>query len=601
VALVCPLVFWYFHCTTFTNGDEAGYLAALDIAYSRIQSEGFSARDPLSRGIPGSHLMLGPELGLPAMFVFSGDVMVSSRVTLFFFYLLVLLYTFLNVNLICRDKVLAVFATCIIGSAPWLVRHAQIFLNEIAWIAAIAAAVYHMCRCDECQKKLHSIAGGLAIGLAICVRPIETFVTCLPLVCLLIARYSRRVTLEQWLYAIIVATAAIVLLGIRLRDSHARMTNYLVVVGGLWIFTMISCAMFRNRLGFKLWIMAAVIPALFFWIPRIQPFYVQVFSCTFGNTAKVNPGAIANATLLDLFEAFLLLFGHENFVFLALLLLALLSTRRLSVAKRLGPPGYLWMVLACLLGVALIIGSERASGCYDPRRLFAGAYLLLVFGLGWMLAQFTVPPQGDRKSLPLARVMAGGYALIAVAVMTNCYVFHGTKPYGMAFETNPETTYQDGVVRSVNSNVEKGAVVLPLGVSNYINKDHVALLARLEKSHQTWIVDNRLVEAKDVEESFHYLATYRQGEYIVADMDSDANPPSHKVYHALIRRIVDSYTQAVASNREVPGKILLIGDRRYLLTRARDAVAYTLSKVVGPNPGAATGASCRIQQEPNRR
>ena len=53
VALVYPLVFWYFHCTSFNSGDEAGYLSALDIAYSRIQSEGFSAWPSRNRSHPG--------------------------------------------------------------------------------------------------------------------------------------------------------------------------------------------------------------------------------------------------------------------------------------------------------------------------------------------------------------------------------------------------------------------------------------------------------------------------------------------------------------------------------------------------------------------
>ena len=207
-ALVYPLVFWYFHCTSFNGGDEAGYLSALDFAYSRIQSEGYSALPSFSRGLPGSHHMLGPELGLLAMFLFAGKVIVAYRATLFFFYLLVLLYTFLNVNLICRDKALAVFATCIIGSAPWLVRHAQIFFNEIAWIAAISAAVYHTYSSDGWQKRVHSLAGGMAVALAICVRPVETFVTCFPLACLVAMRSYRRGIMDQASYAIGVASTA---------------------------------------------------------------------------------------------------------------------------------------------------------------------------------------------------------------------------------------------------------------------------------------------------------------------------------------------------------------------------------------------------------
>ncbi len=146
------------------------------------------------------------------------------------------------------------------------------------------------------------------------------------------------------------------------------------------------------------------------------------------------------------------------------------------------------MILAVLIGVALTIGLELASGGFDERRIYLGTYLLLVFGLGWMLARFNGPPQGKRKLLPAARVMAGAYASIAIAVMTNCYVFGGTKPYGMALASNPDTTYQDGVVHAVNRTAERGAVVVPLGVSGYINKDYAALLARLEKGPQTWIV-----------------------------------------------------------------------------------------------------------------
>ena len=62
---------------------------------------------------------------------------------------------------------------------------------------------------------------------------------------------------------------------------------------------------------------------------------------------------------------------------------------------------------ASLIGIALTIGMELASGVFEERRLYLGTYLLLVFGLGWVLAQFNGPAQGNRKLLPLARVMAG--------------------------------------------------------------------------------------------------------------------------------------------------------------------------------------------------
>ena len=169
---------------------------------------------------------------------------------------------------------------------------------------------------------------------------------------------------------------------------------------------------------------------------------------------------------------------------------------------------------------------------------------------------------------------------MVIAVMINCCVFGGTKLCGMAFASNPETKYQDGLVHTVDSTLENGAVVIPLGVSGFINKDYAALLARLEKSRQTWIVDNHLVEAKDVDDAFHYLSTYHQGEYVVTDMDTEPNPPSHKVYHALIRRIVDSYRQAVASNEEVSGKMFSVEGRTYLLTRAQDAVALARAQSV---------------------
>jgi hypothetical protein len=242
----------------------------------------------------------------------------------------------------------------------------------------------------------------------------------------------------------------------------------------------------------------------------------------------------------------------------------------------------LWIALAAVLGVALTIGLELSSGAYEERRLYLGSYLLLVFGLGWLLAQFN--GRGNRKLLGAARVMAGVYAALAIAVTINCHVFGGTKPYGMAIAGNPDTTYLTGVVRAVDDRVEDGAVVIPLGVSGYIDKDYARLQARLDNSRQTWIVDNYLVDARDVDAAFRCLAIYQRREYVVADMDTEPNPPSHKVYHALIRRIVDAYRQAVArapggphvpmgaGRREVSGKTFFVADRQYLLTTAQEAV-----------------------------
>jgi hypothetical protein len=581
-ALVYPLVFWYFHCTTFKSGDESGYLSGLDAAYSKIQSEGFSALPSLLRGIEGSHVMLGPELGLLPMFLSAGNVIFSYRVTLFFFYLLVLLYTFLNVTLICHDKALAVFLTCIIGSTPWLVEHAQVFYNEIAWIAAILAAVYHTQCCDGWQKKLHSLAGGLAIGLAICVRPMETFVTCLPLACFLIVRFRRRVTFEQAAYAMAVTSAAVILLVLRLRDgntSSGRLKIYFAIAGGLSALAIIYCAAFRNRLGFKLWTISAVIPALLFWTVRIKDLYVHVYACTFGTMAKVNAGAIPNAHLLDYLKNFMAVLGYDNVAFLAILLLILLYTRRLGTPKVPGRLGYLWMALVCLVGVALTIAIQLASGVFDQRRFYLGTCLFLVFGLGWVLAQFNDPPENNEKSLRLGRAMAGAYAFIAIAIMTNCIVFGGTKPYGRGFHTSGETC-QNGMVHAVNCNVASGAVIVPLGVSRYIDKDHAALLARLERSDRKWIVDSPLAWATNIDDAFKRLSAYDHGEYVVVDLDSDPSPTIHIVYHAMIRRIVDSYKQAVASNREVPGIILSVENRKYLLTTARDAVALARAQSV---------------------
>ncbi len=92
--------------------------------------------------------------------------------------------------------------------------------------------------------------------------------------------------------------------------------------------------------------------------------------------------------------------------------------------------------------------------------------------------------------------------------------------------------------------------------------------------------DNRLVDAKDVDDAVQCLSTYHQGEYVVTDMGTDANPPTHKVYHALIRRIVDSYERAVAANGKAPGKTFSIEGRKYLLTRAQDAVAAARAQSV---------------------
>ena len=107
------------------------------------------------------------------------------------------------------------------------------------------------------------------------------------------------------------------------------MSHYLAIAGGLFALAIIDWAIVRKLRGFKLWIIGAVIPAIFFWIPRIHGFYVHVQACMFGSIMKANPGAIAKANLLDFFKDLLLVVGYENIFSVALLLLSLRVAARI--------------------------------------------------------------------------------------------------------------------------------------------------------------------------------------------------------------------------------------------------------------------------------
>ena len=318
-----------------------------------------------------------------------GNALAAMYIVCPVLYCIFLLYVSLLLNSVLQGIRLA-FALLLVGTHITLVAIGLDFWAELPYCVASAAAVYHFCKCDNFQNRRHCVAAGVALGLALCFRPIVgggTFAAPLFVYLYLSIRNSSI----RWRDA-----------GIWLLYAAAGMA----IMGGMDLMPNIRSWAGTGLLGFL------IVTTIAFGFGSMKRFQLNTNNLLAASTAfalvvgwyglfasEVYGWAFAN-TYGDLVRVHLTLFPHprgEPFAFLSLIAKYTVTAPTLGVLlialgamvirafgqRKLPKPGPTTVLVGAICIVPLVGTLTTYNG--DPRYLVFPAFVLMLSCTGWFL------------------------------------------------------------------------------------------------------------------------------------------------------------------------------------------------------------------------
>ncbi|HEY5313364.1 MAG TPA: hypothetical protein VIK18_12630, partial [Pirellulales bacterium] len=279
------LVAWHCRDTRIPNDDAGQYTQTAADIY-RPLSDGkplkFIKNMYLKRGFRPVSLPCFAALCLPLA---GGDLKTATGLALCGFYLLLYVYSFRLLRLFTSFSAAACGAA-IASTLPWILQYSSVFFADVPMVAAMVAALYHAQRCETWTSLPHSAALGVALALAISLRPIEPLPAAATLLAfLLVAGWSsKRIGLADLRLASIPAASLLILLllcvfsVLRSKELAAGLFCPALVLYGR--------AIARNRSPLNRCFAATVMALLggvgLWYLPGARQTWNWIWSCSFG-------------------------------------------------------------------------------------------------------------------------------------------------------------------------------------------------------------------------------------------------------------------------------------------------------------------------------
>jgi len=333
---------------------------------------------------------LAPALIVPFYALTGGKALAAMHIVCPVLYSVLMLYVSLLLRLFLRGIPLF-FALLLTGTQITLITIGLDFWSELPYCAACAATFYHFYRSDNFQNRGHCFAAGIALGLALCFRPIVGAGTLVAPLFLYLYLSVKRNTI-QWrdiavwsTYAAAGVTIAAGLLLIPGSKSWFR----LGLLGCLILLTVTAVFGYRKR--FRLSTNNLLVASAAFALPV---WWFGLFVLEVGGWTLTNTYGELVRVVLDMFPhpreaplSFLKVVARNTVTVpsLGVLLVAAaaMSIRTFRWGKAPGPRP-IAMVIGAMCIVPLLGTLTTYNG--DPRYLIIPAFVLVLSCTAWFLA-----------------------------------------------------------------------------------------------------------------------------------------------------------------------------------------------------------------------
>ena len=350
--------------------DDAGQFATTAAEMSRSLSDGgplaFLKSLYLTRGTRPVSL---PCFAAIFLSIAGNDLKIAASLTLCCFYILLQFYSFQLLRLSTTITAAAI-GSATVTTLPWIVRGSEMFIADIPMVAMMVAAAYHAQRCRNWTSLPHSVALGVALAVAISLRPIEP----LPAACTLLAIMfainfrSKRVGLLDLSLALHPAFVLLTLFLLRMFSilQSPGLTDLLLcaAVAG-YALVVIRSGSPLNRC-FAATVGTLVLGVGLWYLPFTKETWNWAWSCSFGDMSRLYSGI----SKLELIPAVSLLFKSLGGIQLALIgALAGMALVASACTRRFAFPGALILGAGSIQVLLVAIANST-----DMRRGYIGFY-----------------------------------------------------------------------------------------------------------------------------------------------------------------------------------------------------------------------------------
>lgn len=174
LAALIPVIYIFAYMSIgglYPQWDPAQYMETGLGIYNTFVDQGFVAGLKALYFHRGWRPSLAPVAIVPFYALTGGKALAAMHIVCPVLYSIFLLYVSLLLGSLLQG-IRLVFALLLIGTQIALVTIGLDFWSELPYFVASVATVYHFYKCNNFQNRRHCVAAGVALGLALCCRPI---------------------------------------------------------------------------------------------------------------------------------------------------------------------------------------------------------------------------------------------------------------------------------------------------------------------------------------------------------------------------------------------------------------------------------------------
>lgn len=324
-----------------------------------------------------------PNLSSIPLILFNGNIRITVAAVLYIGALITGIYSYKIFRLELSIKS-ALLGTLCLTSLSWISNYTSLFFAEIFWVAAASATLFYLLSAVKEDSLKNFMFSGISFGLMVCIRPIESIVIALPIVCLLFTylliknKVSKR-HLVLYVFHISIISYA---LSIKILSKNSLFEEFiLIIISIIFIFEIFN----KNKKNISLFIflVSAELIALVWHYPSMYKLYSWAYGTSFGELSKTDQRFLG-VNFIGITEK--LLEHYSLAVLFALLTYSIiLILIKLRYKKNISF-NFIIILIMAVSTITPIIILLSISGTSDPRRIMISIYLFYI-GLIFFILQ----------------------------------------------------------------------------------------------------------------------------------------------------------------------------------------------------------------------
>lgn len=429
---------WHINNHGWPSDDPANYMMTAYQQYRAFQDGTLLDGLQAMYQIRGWRPILFPVLATPFLWLFRGDVLAATGVTLVLCFLVCQIYIYAIARRYL-DPLRAAAAAAFVGSGTIVASQALIFFSEIAWLALFGGFVFHVLESQEFRRPWHAAIAGIYLGIATTVRPAETVVVILVpfaiLFALAIARASIGIMTVVRALGLVISIAVLLIIAafVPAMDYRILLPLGSIIIAVLFWVIKLNKEKEPGATGLGLLTVFLLAINLLWWANSMPILYSWVYETSFGSMAQITTKPEG---FFVVFKRILALYLYPQGVILILLsLIMMLPSRRKDFPHLRGLTVFAVLTLALLLPMFILYA---VTGTSDARRVFIGMAFIMLFLSIFSLQAGALQPVRDACVMAILGLQLIGFLWAARAEAPPFQNLHWIKT-GVSFpKTKPD-------------------------------------------------------------------------------------------------------------------------------------------------------------------